>query len=148
MGITATGRQRNRSWPEALKREIFAASFAGSSVSIVARHYDVNATHNAHNDGSHASGWAGFVRGMELRKRDWADLLNDEQNGGWLVPILALAHEHSLDAGMRPYKEPISAERREQLIAGAAAGVRGIYRHFQAKRLQENQLRSTTVRRV
>ena len=44
MGITATGRRRNRSWPEALKREIVAASFApGSSVSMVARHYDVNA---------------------------------------------------------------------------------------------------------
>ena len=44
MGTTATGRRRNRSWPEALKREIVAASFApGSSVSIVARQYDVNA---------------------------------------------------------------------------------------------------------
>jgi transposase len=44
MGTTATGRPRNRSWPEALKREIVAASLApGSSVSMVARHYDVNA---------------------------------------------------------------------------------------------------------
>jgi transposase len=44
MGITGTGRRRNRSWPEALKREIVAASFApGASVSTVARHYDVNA---------------------------------------------------------------------------------------------------------
>jgi transposase len=44
MGITAAGRRRNRSWPEALKREIVAASFApGASVSTVARHYDVNA---------------------------------------------------------------------------------------------------------
>ena len=44
MGITATGRRRNRSWPETLKREIVAASFTpGSSVSMVARHYDVNA---------------------------------------------------------------------------------------------------------
>ena len=43
MGTAATGR-RNRSWPEALKREIVAASFApGSSVSMVARQYDVNA---------------------------------------------------------------------------------------------------------
>jgi transposase-like protein len=43
MGTNGTGR-RNRSWPEALKREIVAATFApGSSVSIVARHYDVNA---------------------------------------------------------------------------------------------------------
>jgi transposase-like protein len=44
MGIAATGRRRNRSWPEALKREIVTASFApGASVSTVARHYDVNA---------------------------------------------------------------------------------------------------------
>lgn len=42
MGTNGTGR-RNRSWPEALKREIVAASFAaGSSVSMVARQYDVN----------------------------------------------------------------------------------------------------------
>jgi transposase len=44
MGTTGTGRRRNRSWPEALKREIVAASLAaGSSVSVVARRYDVNA---------------------------------------------------------------------------------------------------------
>ena len=44
MGTTASGRPRNRSWPEALKREIVAASFApGASVSVVARQYDVNA---------------------------------------------------------------------------------------------------------
>ena len=43
LGTTAIKR-RNRSWPEALKREIVAASFApGASVSMVARHYDVNA---------------------------------------------------------------------------------------------------------
>jgi transposase len=42
-GEKAPGRRRNRSWPEALKREIVAASFApGASVSVVARRYDVN----------------------------------------------------------------------------------------------------------
>jgi transposase-like protein len=44
LDTTSTGRRRNRSWAEALKREIVAASFApGSSVSVVARRYDVNA---------------------------------------------------------------------------------------------------------
>src|ERR1700674_761271 len=44
MGTSLGERRRHRSWPEALKREIVAASWApGSSVSVVARHYDVNA---------------------------------------------------------------------------------------------------------
>lgn len=44
MDTTSTGRRHNRSWPEALKREIVAASLApGISVSVVARRYDVNA---------------------------------------------------------------------------------------------------------
>jgi transposase len=37
-------RRRNKRWPNELKREIVAATYlAGSSVSIVARQYDVNA---------------------------------------------------------------------------------------------------------
>jgi transposase-like protein len=44
LGTTATGRRRNRAWPEALKREIVSASYApGASVSTVAGLYDVNA---------------------------------------------------------------------------------------------------------
>ena len=99
---------------------------------------------------AHANDWAaGFLRGVELRKEDWAHLLHDEQHGGWLIPIFALAHEHNLDAVMRPYKEPVSLERREQLIVGIAAGVTGIYRHFQTQRLVEKeQLGDSTVRRT
>jgi transposase len=37
-------RRRHRSWPESLKREVVAATLTpGSSVSLVARRYDVNA---------------------------------------------------------------------------------------------------------
>ena len=44
VGTSSRERRRNRSWPEALKREIVAASLVpGSSVSQVARQYDVNA---------------------------------------------------------------------------------------------------------
>ena len=39
--------------------------------------------------------WAkGFVRGMQIHKEDWAELSDDEEKGGSLVPILALAHEN------------------------------------------------------
>jgi uncharacterized protein len=34
--------------------------------------------------------WArGFLRGMELRREEWAELMDDEEHGGVLVPILA-----------------------------------------------------------
>ena len=72
---------------------------------------------------THANDWAtGFRRGMEFHKEQWAALLSDEQHGGLLVPIFALAHEHDPNPEMRPYKEAISAEQREKLIVGAAAG--------------------------
>ncbi len=42
-GTSLRVKLRHRSWPEALKREIVAASFVpGVSVSIVAQQYDVN----------------------------------------------------------------------------------------------------------
>lgn len=41
---TSRERRRNKCWPEALKREIVAATLVpGASVSVVARQYDVNA---------------------------------------------------------------------------------------------------------
>ncbi|WP_442943640.1 transposase [Nitrospirillum sp. BR 11752] len=40
---TMGGKRRRRTWSEALKREIVAASFEpGASASVVARRYDVN----------------------------------------------------------------------------------------------------------
>jgi uncharacterized protein len=92
---------------------------------------------------AHANDWAqGFLRGMALRREDWADLLDDEDQGGWIVPIFALAHEHDPDPAMRPYPEPVSAERREQLIASAAAAVVGIYRYFEPRRRVLAEIRS------
>ena len=44
MDTSVRSGRRRRSWPEAVKREIVAASWApGASVSVVARQYDVNA---------------------------------------------------------------------------------------------------------
>jgi uncharacterized protein len=86
---------------------------------------------------SRGNDWAnGFLRGMELRRENWGPLLDDEENGGSLVPIFALAHEHDPDPEMRPYKEPVSAELREILLVGIAAGVMKIYRYFKEQRLR------------
>jgi uncharacterized protein len=84
---------------------------------------------------AHANEWAqGFMRGTGLRREDWIGLFNDEEHGGLLVPILALANEHHPDPEMRPYKEAMPAERREQLIVGVAMSVPSIYRYFARRR--------------
>jgi len=71
---------------------------------------------------------------MELRKKDWAPLLDDDENGGSLVPIFALVHEHDPDPEIRPYHKPVDPELREKLIIGVAAGVMRIYQYFQNRR--------------
>ncbi len=79
MGTNVTGGRRYRSWPEALKREIVAASFApGASVSVVARHYDVNA--------NQVFSW---------RKRFGAVPSAADQPGLQLVPVMVAAEPQS-----------------------------------------------------
>lgn len=85
---------------------------------------------------AHGNDWAnGFLRGMEFGKEDWAHLLDDEDHGGSLISIFALANECNPDPKMRPYSDPISEDLRETLIAGAVAGTLQIYRYFKAQRL-------------
>jgi uncharacterized protein len=101
----------------------------------------------ANDDGAFlGNDWArGFMRGMGLRHEDWVVLLEDEDHGGSLVPILALAHEHDPDPEMRPYKEPISIERRENLLVGVAAGVMNIYKYFRNRQKSAKAVFSADV---
>jgi transposase len=98
MGTTATGRRRNRSWPKALKREIVAASLApGASVSMVARHYDVNANQ---------------VFDWRKRYRDEPDVLAD-RSVPQLIPVMVTAEQDTVA------KQPSSvAETIEIDLAG------------------------------
>jgi uncharacterized protein len=80
---------------------------------------------------AHGNDWArGFMRGTHMQHESWKELVKDEEHAGPLVPIMALAYEHDPDPEMRPYKDEISAERREKLILGVAAGLTAIYRYF------------------
>jgi uncharacterized protein len=152
-------------WGDDIVREdIFAADpILDDFVSLIMRHWNTIVhtlrTGDVHlpllrldkNGIAHANDWAnGFLRGMELRKADWAYILDDKKHGGWIIPILALAHEHDPDPAMRSYSEPVSADLREKLIVGAAAGVTGIYRYFEAQRLLEERSpgSTTTFRRT
>jgi uncharacterized protein len=89
--------------------------------------------------------WArGFVRGMTMRYGGWAELVNDEEHGGCVIPMMALYHEHAEDPEMRP--EPISPEMRKKIILHMAAGLLGVYRYFKAHR-QEHAAIGTAVLR-
>jgi uncharacterized protein len=82
---------------------------------------------------AHGNDWArGFMRGMHMRHDGWAELMDDEEHGGCLIPMMMLYHEHDEDPEMRP--EPISAEQREDAIVHIAAGLLGAYRYFKEHR--------------
>jgi uncharacterized protein len=85
---------------------------------------------------AHANDWArGFMRGTFMRHDNWRELLDDEEQGGALIPMLILAHEHDADEEMQPYKGlVIDSERREALILGIACGVSLAYRYFSSNR--------------
>ena len=75
---------------------------------------------------AHANDWArGFMRGVELRKDAWADLINSDEHGGSILPMLMLYHEHDADPEMRP--NPIAPEQREDIVAHMAVGLLQIY---------------------
>ena len=74
-----------------------------------------------------------------MSRESWLALMDDDDHAGVLIPIMALAYEHHPDHEMRPYEEPMSIERREQLIVGVAASVPAIYRYFAAERKLDGQ---------
>jgi uncharacterized protein len=67
-----------------------------------------------------------------MRQHGWAELMDDEEHGGCLVPMMILFHEQDEDPEMRP--EPISPEKREDIKAHMAAGLLQSYRYFRAQR--------------
>ena len=77
--------------------------------------------------------WAvGFMRGVQTRPGSWNDLINSEEEGGCLLPMMMLAHEHDPDPELRP--PPIEGDKREELIAAMIAGLTRTYRYFERRR--------------
>lgn len=94
--------------------------------------------------------WAeGFTHGMKMRSDAWSNLFDDADNGGIVIPILTLAHEHDPDPTMRPFAEAPTAEERQKLLVSAAASVPLLYRYFAGARRQAAPIErgSSTFRR-
>jgi len=87
--------------------------------------------------------WArGFMRGMDMRHDGWATLVNDDENGGCLIPVMMLYHENDEDPGLRP--KPIAPEKREDLILHMGVGLVGAYRYF--RRRETHKQKTVTPR--
>jgi uncharacterized protein len=94
----------------------------------------------------HGNDWAGgFMRGMQMRHDGWAELVNDDEHGGCLIPMMMLCHEHDKDPAMRP--KPISPKKREEVIMHMAAGLVAAYRYFREHRQAEVGTRTSKPRR-
>ena len=90
--------------------------------------------------------WArGFMKGVGLRRESWADLAQDEAQGGSLLAIAALAAEVDPELLSRP----LSSQQSDELVQRAVGGMNWIARHFSAARRANAQPRSGrgTVRR-
>jgi uncharacterized protein len=82
---------------------------------------------------AHGNDWAhGFMRGTLMRHDGWLELVNDEEQGGCMVPIFMLHYEHDTDPKMRP--KPISPEQREDVTVHMAAGPLAAYWYFRKHR--------------
>jgi len=82
---------------------------------------------------AHANDWArGFMRGVELRREHWADLINDEEHSGSILPMMMLHHQPEPAPAMRP--NPITPEQREDISRHIAVGLVQIYRYYRRER--------------
>ena len=88
----------------------------------------------------------GFLKGMNYAGDDWADLLHDEDNGGVVLVVMSLAYENHPDPEMRPFKEPVTDEKRQDLLVHLAASATKIYQYFaDQRRLHAKQAKQSGV---
>jgi uncharacterized protein len=79
--------------------------------------------------------WAnGFICGTHVRFDIWSDLIHDDEHGGPMVAIMALAYENHPDSDMRPFNEPVDDKKRDGLMVASAAGVMQMHAHFLSQR--------------
>ena len=91
--------------------------------------------------------WAnGFLSGTHMRFNIWSDLIHDDEHGGPMVVIMALAYENHPDSEMRPFKERVDDKKRDELLVASAAGVMRMHAYFLSQRNQYMPKTGTFIR--
>jgi uncharacterized protein len=150
-------------WPIALgcdpaETEVFSTPEQAQEIfSLVVKHWNSISTRLdageiyepvlLQNDAGQASGieWAnGFLEGVALRRDSWSELFEDEDSGGAILPILALAHENHPDPSLR-YPSPLPG-KRDDLLAMMMAGLVHTYEYFKQRRTDPTAVPITVKR--
>lgn len=84
----------------------------------------------------------GFITGTHLRHEIWSEVIQGEENSGPMLPIMALTYENHPDPNMRPFKESIDDEKRQELMIVSAAGVMQMHAYFLQQRHDEGDERA------
>ncbi|MEA2741836.1 MAG: uncharacterized protein QOG25_207 [Acetobacteraceae bacterium] len=86
-----------------------------------------------HDGQARGNDWAqGFLRGVKTHAASWRKLIESDECGGAMLPIMLLAHEHDPDPALRP--NPVAPEKREEVLEMMIAGLTRIYRYFEPDR--------------
>ena len=81
---------------------------------------------------AHGNDWAlGFMRGARGRP-GWRYLMDSDEHGGPLLPIMLLGHEQDADPAM--HLPPVMPDKREELPQPMIAGLTQMYRFFEPHR--------------
>jgi uncharacterized protein len=82
---------------------------------------------------AHGNDWAsGFMQGVQAHPGSWSELLNSKDEGGALVPMMMLVHEHDPDPEMRP--PSMDSKKRDEVITMMIAGATRCYGYYEAAR--------------
>lgn len=88
--------------------------------------------------------WAvGFFQGMQLRGKAWERLMEDEEFGLFLAPVMLLVQdeEHRLS------DEAVTEEDRDNALEALPTAVLSIYRYFRMEKPQRSPKKRTAVKR-
>jgi uncharacterized protein len=82
---------------------------------------------------AHGNDWArGFMRGVSVNPPGWQVLIDDEEEGGAILPMMILAHEDDPDPKLR--SPAIDGQSREDLVQQMIVGLTRIYAYFAPQR--------------
>ena len=86
----------------------------------------------------------GFLEGVNVRKESWAELFEDEDDRGLIMPMILLALANHPDPETRSQLPP--PEQRTEILEMLAPALLGIYEYFKQRRTPA--VAATPVRRV